>query len=291
VTSNLGSPDHLVVLANPKGGSDIAAALPQDWILQECPPEELEPRLRGFASAGLKAVGVAGGDGTLRTAAHVLAGGSTALACLPGGTRNHFARLLGTGDMDAVQAAVRARSTMRVDLGRCDDLVFVNNASFGWYTDFVQSRDELVDRGLSKRVAHWLAPFRVLRRHRDLEVQIGDTTHSTWMVWVGNGEFGLTPSTLNTRPLPTTGVLDVRFVRSDAFLAKFRLLLALLFHRLNRSPLLVRTVTPAVRLRFNAPRVQAALDGELMAMGAEIAMHSDPGQLLVFVGAAAGGTK
>jgi len=39
---------------------------------------------------------VAGGDGTQRCAAQALAGSSTALLVVPGGTRNHFAKLLGT---------------------------------------------------------------------------------------------------------------------------------------------------------------------------------------------------
>ncbi|MCU1344500.1 MAG: glycerophosphatase [Acidimicrobiia bacterium] len=273
------------MLANPKAGTDVADLLPSSWKLETMPPTDLVASLQEFVDQKVTAIGVAGGDGTQRCAAEVLAGTSTALAVIPGGTRNHFAHLLGTGTMEAVEAAVKANVTERVDIGRCDEQAFVNNATFGWYTDFVQSRDELVDRGLSKKVAHWLAPMRLLRQHRDLHVQLAGVEAQTWMVWIGNGEFGLTATTLNSRPLPTTGMLDVRFVRSDARLAKLRVLFGLLFRRLERSPLLVRTVTPAVRLRFDSRRVSVALDGELVEVKGDIQIHTDPGQLLVFIGA------
>ena len=76
----------------------------------------------------------------------------------------------------------------------------------------------------------------------------------------------------------------VRFVRSDARLAKVRVLFGLLFRRLERSPLLIRTITPAVRLRFDRRRVSVALDGEIVQVDGDVQIHTDPGQLLVFVG-------
>ena len=274
----------MTVLANPFAGGGVKDELPEHWQLETCPPEELESRLEEVAKQHVAAIGVAGGDGTQRCAAQALAGSSTALAVIPAGTRNHFARLLGTGTIEAAQAAVEAGTKERVDIGRCDGLAFVNNATFGWYTDFVRSRDSLVHRGWSKRVAHWVAPFRLLRRHRDLEVQLAGVTERTWMVWIGNGEFGLSPTTLNSRPIPTTGVLDVRFVRSDARLAKLRVLIGLLFRRLEKSPLLVRSITPAARLRFSARKVSVALDGEVVQVDGDVQIHTDPRQLLVFLG-------
>ena len=61
---------------------------------------------RGAALDGVEAVAVLAGDGTLSEAADGLAGTSTALAPLPGGSTNVFARSLGV-EYDPVQAAER----------------------------------------------------------------------------------------------------------------------------------------------------------------------------------------
>jgi len=85
---------------------------------------------------------IGGGDGTLSSAAAVMAGRRGAIGILPLGTRNHLARQLGV-PLDLAQAARLAVSGQRkrIDLGTAGSRVFVNNASFGIYTRFVRVRD------------------------------------------------------------------------------------------------------------------------------------------------------
>jgi len=61
---------------------------------------------------------VAGGDGSVREAATVLAGTSVPLAIVPGGTGNVLAGALGVGARSRALAAIRAGRTRRIDLGR-----------------------------------------------------------------------------------------------------------------------------------------------------------------------------
>jgi diacylglycerol kinase family enzyme len=91
---------------------------------------------RGAALDGVDVVVVLGGDGTLSEAADGLAGTATALAPLPGGSTNVFARSIGVL-YDPVQAAERLvdslarRSFKRIGLGVAEGRRFLFHAGLG----------------------------------------------------------------------------------------------------------------------------------------------------------------
>jgi diacylglycerol kinase family enzyme len=91
---------------------------------------------RGAALDGVEVVVVLGGDGTLSEAADGLAGTSTALAPLPGGSTNVFARSIGAA-YDPVQAAERLVVSLdrgnfrRIGLGVADGRRFLFHAGLG----------------------------------------------------------------------------------------------------------------------------------------------------------------
>ena len=91
---------------------------------------------QGAAADGIEVVVVLGGDGTLNEAANGLAGTDTALAALPGGSTNVFARTLGLPD-DAIEATVvlleaLARSSIRrVGLGVVNGRYFLFHCRHG----------------------------------------------------------------------------------------------------------------------------------------------------------------
>ena len=108
------------------------------------------------ANDGMDVVVVLGGDGTLNEAANGLVGTDTALAALPGGSTNVFARTIGLPD-DAVEAtgalldAIEAASIRRIGLGVINDRYFLFHAGIGFDAAVV----EQVERrgGLLKRFA------------------------------------------------------------------------------------------------------------------------------------------
>jgi diacylglycerol kinase family enzyme len=91
---------------------------------------------RGAALDGVGAVVVLGGDGTLSEAGDGLAGTATALAPLPGGSTNVFARSIGVA-YDPVQAAERLveslarRDFKRIGLGVAEGRRFLFHAGLG----------------------------------------------------------------------------------------------------------------------------------------------------------------
>jgi diacylglycerol kinase family enzyme len=84
---------------------------------------------------------VAGGDGSQAVAAAVAARCGVPYACIPSGTRNHFALDLGVDRDDvvgALDAFVDGGGERVVDLGEVNGRVFVNNVSLGVYAEAVQ---------------------------------------------------------------------------------------------------------------------------------------------------------
>ncbi len=91
---------------------------------------------RGAAHDGVEVVAVLAGDGTLNEAADGLAGSSTALAALPGGSTNVFARSIGLA-YDPVEAAeqlvgaLQQRAFRRIGLGVANGRRFLFHAGAG----------------------------------------------------------------------------------------------------------------------------------------------------------------
>src|SRR5438876_435621 len=87
-------------------------------------------------------LGIAGGDGSLAPVADSALERGAAFVCVPFGTRNHFARDLGLDRDDPVAALGAFTGTeRRIDVGRADDRLFLNNVSLGVYARLVHRRE------------------------------------------------------------------------------------------------------------------------------------------------------
>ena len=103
---------------------------------------DLEELARGAVADGADALAMAGGDGSQAVVAAVASELDLPYACVPAGTRNHFALDLGV-DRDDVVGALDAfveGGERRVDLAAVNGQVFVNNVSLGLYAEAVQQR-------------------------------------------------------------------------------------------------------------------------------------------------------
>jgi diacylglycerol kinase family enzyme len=143
-----GAPSRPVVVWNPKsgGGKALAANLGAEARARGIEPIELKPGddliqlVRAAVADGADALAAAGGDGTQALVATIAAEHDLPFACIPAGTRNHFALDLGV-DRDDVVGALDAfvdGGERRVDLAEVNGRVFVNNVSLGLYAEAVQ---------------------------------------------------------------------------------------------------------------------------------------------------------
>jgi hypothetical protein len=104
------------------------------------PGDDLVELVRGAVARGADALAAAGGDGTQALVATIAAEHGLPFACIPSGTRNHFALDLGVDRDDVVGAldALVDGLERRVDLAEVNGRVFVNNVSMGVYASAVQ---------------------------------------------------------------------------------------------------------------------------------------------------------
>jgi diacylglycerol kinase family enzyme len=104
------------------------------------PGDDLEQLVLDALARGADALAMAGGDGSQAVVAAVASELGLPYACVPAGTRNHFALDLGV-DRDDVVGALDAfvdGGERVVDLGEVNGRVFVNNVSLGLYAEAVQ---------------------------------------------------------------------------------------------------------------------------------------------------------
>jgi len=192
---------------------------------------------RGAAATGTSVVAVLGGDGTLNEAANGLAGTDTALAPLPGGSTNVFARTIGLpndaiGAADALVRSLRdpSASVRRVGLGRADDRYFLFHLGVGFDAALVEQveRHAPLKRWAGHPLFAW-AGVSAWFRHYDhrrprFAIRYPDGTsvedavfaivaNTNPYTFVGNRPFDIAPSATLDRPLATVTVRDLRFWR------------------------------------------------------------------------------
>jgi diacylglycerol kinase family enzyme len=142
------APARPVLFFNPKSGGGKAEKfkLADEARARGIEPIELtrggdlEQLVRDAVAGGADGLAMAGGDGSQAIVAAIAAERGLPYACVPAGTRNHFALDLGV-DRDDVVGALDAfvdGGEKRVDLAEVNGRVFVNNVSLGLYAEAVQ---------------------------------------------------------------------------------------------------------------------------------------------------------
>lgn len=181
------------------------AAVGREPDIRPVEPTRLAAAVRD-ARDRYRAIVIAGGDGSVSTAAGVLAGTETALGVLPLGTLNHFARDLGMpAELDPAVAALAGGMIARVDVGEVNGRVFVNNSSVGIYTAIVEDRDrQRRERGRRKWLALLIATLRAMRHYRQQRLTIS-TGGRTWrrrtsLLFIGNNSYKLEFPYMGARP-------------------------------------------------------------------------------------------
>jgi diacylglycerol kinase family enzyme len=255
-------------------------------------PRELEGRLKQAIDHGTKRVLVAGGDGTIATAAALVAKKDIELAILPGGTLNHFAKDHGI-PTDLGEAAIAAGSSqvVRADVGYVNDCVFLNTSSLGAYVTFVRERERL-EKHLGYSIASVIAFAKMMTEIRTfsvtLEVQGQKKTYRTSLVFIGVGERELKLPILGSRVKNGRRGLHVMIVRGRKRARLVALALAGITkgrHEAEKLPEFDDFIVDSVRIDLTRPTATIGLDGELKRFRTPLDYHIERDALRLVVAA------
>lgn len=175
--------------------------------------EDLEELVRAAVERGADGLAMAGGDGSQALVAAIATEHDLPYACIPSGTRNHFALDLGVDREDVVGAldAFVDGGQRYVDLGEVNGRVFVNNVSLGVYAEAV-SQDQYREsklRTLLDTLTETLGPEGEASELRWVDAD-GVDQASTALVLVSNNPYLLGPTLgSGTRPRLDSGRLGI----------------------------------------------------------------------------------
>jgi diacylglycerol kinase family enzyme len=233
---------------------------------------------------GFRVVVAAGGDGTVAGVAHALAGTDAALAVLPLGTFNYFARGLGIPeDPGGAARAILQGSPHDIAVGTLNGRVFLNNVSIGLYPSILEERGATYTRfGRYRILAHIASLRTILRFQRPYRMEIlqDETRHRirTPMLFVARSAYQLDQFGLEGAEAISDDRLVLFLAHQQTRLAFLRLAWRLIRRRVDHGrDVLVSTPRRIVVTVPGRCRVAVALDGEklkrLLPLRIEIADH------------------
>jgi undecaprenyl-diphosphatase len=281
--------EGVVFVVNPFAGSAVSGspedelreAFPQAEVIVAEGSEEFEQALEKAAHA--RAIGIAGGDGSVNAAAQVALEHDVPLAVVPAGTLNHLARDLGIESVKDAVEAVKTGTAAAVDVGSIDGKNFLNTASFGSYVQLVDARERL-ERKIGKWPAVMVALTRVLRSSTPIEVEIDGRKRKIWMIFIGNCSYrpsGFAPS---WRERLDDGLLDIRTVDGSQPWARTRLLFAVLSGTLGKSRVYEHSLVKELNVRsLDGKPMRLARDGESFKGSSEFTVAKLDKFLLIYV--------
>lgn len=276
--------ERFIVLMNVGSGSNekeqvqkdilnaISAAGGQASILELRPGKDIASTVE-HAVVEAKRTGTivvaAGGDGTLTMVASHCCKHEIPMGIIPLGTFNYLAREMGI-PMDPAEAATALVDGRRrsINVGFLNDRIFINNASFGLYTQIIRRREADKSRfGRFRIVALLSAIATLIRGQRRFAIRLitpdGVHVRRTAMVFVCNNVFQLENIGLAQTECVRSGRLAVALLKPLRRFDTARLLLRGLTRMLNDEPNLEQFCAQMFSVDSRRRKIDVVLDGEV----------------------------
>ena len=212
---------------------------------------------------------VGGGDGTVSMAANMVYRSGKPLGVLPLGTFNRFALDIGMPENPIESAySISKLARTQVDLGKVNDLTFVNNVWLGVYALAIHRRKRLYIRTYRRTVASVIAAVEELLIHRPITITFCAPNGVTWkvttsLVNISNNSYSTSAPHNMGRSNLNAGTLVIYVSKgTSGFNAAALALESILFGGWDANSLLRRL--PGQKVTVTSPRINdfASLDGE-----------------------------
>jgi diacylglycerol kinase (ATP) len=221
------------------------------------------------AAAGYDLVIAAGGDGTINEVINGLAGTRTALATLPLGTMNVWARELNMPlQPRAAAEALRDWQVRTIDLGRAGERYFLLMAGIGFdaaITAGVRADQKRRLGALAYVITGVEQALRIRGARTRLILDGRSIKGRVLMVVVGNTQLYGGLVKITHRASIDDGMLDVCVIRGDNFFSAVRHTIAILRQRYSHDPEIeyyrARTIQVVAR-----PRLPVQVDGDVIGL-------------------------
>ncbi|WP_367717371.1 diacylglycerol kinase family protein [Nitratireductor sp. GISD-1A_MAKvit] len=254
-----------------------------------CAGAEIVPVMEDAAKDARADVLLAGGgDGTISLAAGLLAHSGKALAILPAGTMNLFARSLGVPqDLHEAMEALAQGTVRKVDIAKADDTYYVHQLSIGMHPQLIRLRERMAFRSrIGKIIASARAAFVTMVRPPKLELELvlpeAKMLATTSSLAVTNNLYG-EGQRLPFTDRPDGGQLGIYIThaRTRGEMLLFFLNMGIGRWRKNEQVAIHQSTEVTVRVRSKVRRFKCAIDGELKPLPAETRIVLHPKALRV----------
>lgn len=216
------------------------------------------------------AVLAGGGDGTVSTAAALLAGHKTALGILPLGTMNLFARALGIPLKlkEAVEAIIAGKKR-KIDIGEINGEIFVHHVTLGLHPQIVADRErERYRSRLGKKLAWLKAWWKLLHRAPRMRLQLAVDSErvklKTSSLIIANNRFVERLGGLPYSEVPDSGKLAVYAAQTRDWKELLAMSAEATFGKWESNSKLDFLEGCEIAVHAQRQRLRASIDGELI---------------------------
>jgi diacylglycerol kinase family enzyme len=264
-----------------------AAGTEAQVVVAEGP--NLEETIRRFRDSDVNAVVVAGGDGSVDTAAKALAGCGKPLGVLPMGTFNLFARDLQVPlELEKAVPALAAGHVQQVDTAEVNGNLFLCNSVMGLMPSLVDARESIRGKSLFQRLRDMaMAVGRLVRRYPRLTVSVnlgkGPQTTTVRSLAVTCNPYEDKLGALPTRPRLDTGRLALYQVGHRGRLGMLWLIISLVLGHWKQSTAVTEWMAPELTIAGPGASIQVVNDGELLSLDFPLHYRIHPQGLAVLV--------